>query len=90
MLYLPTTLVVQVEQYVRYVCVSGLITFELNDLWPTYLHADSSWPYLGHVRRSQVEFLQSQDELEALGQCIPPPKHVLSVPPSGESVWAAD
>ena len=29
-------------------------------------------------------------KLEALGQCIPPPRHVLPVPPSGESLWAAD
>ena len=29
-------------------------------------------------------------QLEALGQCVPPPSHVLPVPPSGESVWAAD
>jgi len=31
-----------------------------------------------------------QLELEALGQCIPPPRHVLPVPPSGESAGAAD
>ena len=29
-------------------------------------------------------------KLEALGQCIPLPRHVLPVPPSGESLWAAD
>ena len=29
-------------------------------------------------------------KLEALGQCIPPPRHVLPVPPSGNSVWTAD
>ena len=34
--------------------------------------------------------LYIQCELEALGECIPPPRHVLPVSPSGESVWAAD
>jgi len=29
-------------------------------------------------------------QLEALGECTPPPRHVLSVPSSDESVWAAD
>ena len=43
-LLLPTTLVVQVEQSVRFVCLSvsqclcvRTIAIELNDLWPTYL-----------------------------------------------------
>ena len=29
-------------------------------------------------------------QLEALAQCIPPPRHLLLVPPSGESVCAAE
>jgi len=29
-------------------------------------------------------------QLETLEQCTPPPRHVLPVPPSGESVRAAD
>ena len=32
------------------------------------------------------KFLLLNAEPEALGQCKPPPRHVLPVPPSGESV----
>ena len=40
-------------------------------------------------RRPLLTTTTTTEQLEALGQCIPPPEHVLSVPPSGESVWAA-
>ena len=29
-------------------------------------------------------------QTKALGQCIPPPRNILPVPPSAESAWAAD
>ena len=34
--------------------------------------------------------MRAKKQLEGLGQCIPPPRHVLPVPLSGESVWATD
>jgi len=34
-----------------------------------------------------LHFNKLLQQLEALGQCIPPLRHVLPVPPSGESIW---
>ena len=48
-------------------------------------------PFSSDARMSSPLFQDSltqtmHTKLEALGQCIPPPRHVLPVPPSGESV----
>jgi len=64
---LPTTLVVQVEQSDRCVCVSerfGTLTFELSELWPIYLarlftltlpRSNSKVKVIGHSSRSRKE-----------------------------------
>jgi len=49
-----------------------------------YNESETSFPCNG--RQNATKYLQ----LEALGQCIPPPRRVLPVPLSSETVWAAD
>jgi len=87
------------ERYCVYLC-SSWILYRIAALyvdavncgaWPCCLVCLEccSAPCQGVFHSLAVFFITAESivELEALGQCIPPPRHVLPVPPSGESVW---
>ena len=60
--------------------------FQMTKLYFKNLYWTNACRWYNGCQRWQ----QCNVKLEALGQCIPPPRHVLPVPPSGKSVWAAD
>jgi len=68
---------------IKYILIAYFLsnTFATNCLQLNRVCKDYSKSKVGRFLRHSVE---------ALGQCIPLPRHVLRVPPCGESVWAGD
>jgi len=65
-------------------CFGGEMTVTFLN-WEIIIKTIKVSSYLHVYSKHWVQF-----KLEALWQCIPSPRHVLPVPPSGESVSAAD